>query len=158
MKTRALLTCNIKTFSDKVQDMKPKELGRHIGRIAHDLGETDVDALMKHVVDAVFSDAGLPEQHAEEMRRVLGALEERIQITEENEDQVLRLMALCVSFLRQGMRKAIRNRRLTAHQGHQHHHHCDDPHCGEMGHEHETEAVPGEDPVAHGVRSVIELP
>lgn len=158
MKTRELLTCDIKTFGNKLEGMRAKELGRHIGRIAQNLGETDVDALMQRVVDAVFSDEGLPERHSEEMARVLGALEERIQITEDNEDKVLRLMALCVAFLRQGMRHAVRNQRLAERQGHHHHggHRCDDPHCAEHGHEHEAKAAPAEDPVARGIRSAID--
>jgi hypothetical protein len=138
MKTRELLACNIKTFGSRILTFKPKELRRHIDRIATDLGETDTDALMAQVVDRLFGAEGLPASSSEEMSRVLSSLEGRIPVTQENEDALLRLMALCVTFLRLGMRRAVREHRLAERKGAGHHdgRHCDDPHCEDHGHVH----------------------
>ena len=157
MKTRELLACNIKTFGTRIVTLKPKELRRHIDRIATDLGETDTDALMAQVVDRLFGDEGLPASSLEEMSRVLSRLERRIPATEENEDALLRLMALCVTLLRQGMRRAVRDQRLAERNGTGHHspHHCDDPHCEDHGHVHGAQADPGpgESPLMRATRS-----
>ena len=145
MKTRELLACNVKTFVTRIATLKPKELRRHIDRIATDLGETDTDDLMAQVVDRLFGDEGLPASSSEERLRVLSSLEGRIPATEENADALLRLMALCVAFLRQAMRRTLRERRLAKRDGSGHHsgRHCDDPHCEDHGHVHGAQADPG---------------
>jgi hypothetical protein len=143
MKTRELLTCDARLFGRKIQTLKHKELMRHVERIAGDLGERDMDALMTAVLEAVFTEDSLPDSPAEEMRRVLAALESRILVTAENEDQVLRLVALCVASVRAALRTAVREERLAARaapDGHHHHHEpgapCGDPLCTEHAGEH----------------------
>jgi hypothetical protein len=141
MKTRDLLNCDVRVFGRKIQTLKHKELMRHIERIAGDLGERDTDALMSAVLEALFTHESLPDSGAEEMRRVLRALESRILVTADNEDQVLRLVALCVASVRAALHTAMREERLAARTGagsqhHHHHHHapgvrCSDPHCTE---------------------------
>ena len=157
MKTRELLACNIKTFGTRIGTFKPKELRRHIDRIATDLGETDTDALMTQVVDRLFGDEGLPASSLEEMSRILSSLEGRIPATEQNEDALLRLTALCVTFLRLGVRRAVRDQRLAKRNGTGHHspHHCDDPHCEDHGHVHgaQMDPGPGKSPVMRATRS-----
>ena len=144
MKTRELLTCDARIFGRKIQTLKHKELMRHVERIAGDLGERDMDALMSAVLEAVFTEDSLPDSPAEEMRRVLAALESRILVTADNDDQVLRLVALCVASVRAALRTAVREERLAARaapDGHHHHHHepgvpCGDPLCAEHPGEH----------------------
>lgn len=138
MKTRELLNCDVRVFGRKIQTLKHKELMRHIERIAGDLGERDSDALMSTVLDALFTQESLPDSSAEEMRRVLRALESRILVTADNEDQVLRLVALCVASVRTALHTAMREERQAARTGagNHHHHHepgvsCGDPHCAE---------------------------
>ena len=157
MKTRVLLACNVKTFGARILTFKPKELRRHIDRIATDLGETDTDAMIAQVVDGLFGDQGLPASSAEEMSRILSSLEGRIPATEANEDALLRLVALCVTFLRLSVRRAVRDQRLAKRNGTDHHggHHCDDPHCEDHGHVHGAPADPGpgESPLVRATRS-----
>lgn len=159
MKTRELLHCDIRTFGDRVRSMKRKELERHVARISSDLGEPDVSSLLESVVNAVFSDDGVPETSTEEMRRVLHALETHFLITEDNQDQVLRLVALCVSFVRQGVKVAAREQRLAARAGHHHndahHHHCEDPHCAEHGQSLGPSEEISENPLSSGIRSTL---
>ena len=61
MKTRELLRCDIKLFGERVRKMKLKELRRHIERVAGDLGEQDVDAMMQALFKAIFDDEDIPE-------------------------------------------------------------------------------------------------
>jgi hypothetical protein len=132
MKTRELLGCETRVFGERVARMKSKELRRHIERVAVSLGEPDPEELMRVVIDSVFSDQGLPESSHEEMRRVLAAIEGRVGTTEDNQDAILRLMALCVAFLRRGMRQAIRDGRRAPHPHDADE--CRDPGCTEHGH------------------------
>jgi hypothetical protein len=46
----------------------------------------------------------------------------------------------------------------TAHHHHHGGHHCDDPHCEDHGHVHESEPEPeiGESPLMRGIRSAID--
>ena len=163
MKTRELLTCNVKTFGNRIDALKPKELRRHIAPVATDLGETDADALMNQVVDTLFANDSMPESASEEMRRVLQTLEERIPVTDENENTVMRLMALCLAFLRSGMRQALREQRLAERHRIRHHlhnhqhggHDCDDPFCEDHGHLQGSEPESDESPLASGIRSAI---
>ena len=60
MKTRELLTCDIRVFSAKVDKLKPKDLYQHIGRVATSLGERDPDAMMDAVIRGIFA-GGTPE-------------------------------------------------------------------------------------------------
>jgi hypothetical protein len=155
VKTRELLTCDIKAFGAKVGKLKPKELHQHIERIATGLGERDPKALMEAVIAGVFH-GGLPEQGRDEMARVFDAIGERIVATSDNMDAVLRLVALCLTWLRRTVNQEAR-RKVQA-QWHQMHgqHHCEDPNC-HADHDHVQTDVPAPqaDPLAVGVRSVL---
>lgn len=132
MKTRELMRCDIKRFGERVRTMKLKELRRHIERVAADLGEQDVDAMMEALFKAMFDDQDMPDTTSAEMDLVLAVLEKRIILTEENMDSAMRLMALLMAFMRQGVRKAAREQRLGEHPPD--HDHCDDPDCEVHGH------------------------
>ena len=136
MKTRELMGCDIRLFSERVRRLKAKELRRHIERVATDLGERDVDAMMEALINAIFSEDGIPQTTPEELDRVITVLERRIAPTEANMDAMLRLMALQMAYIRQGVRIAAREQRLAERNGEQDHHHCDDPHCTDHGHHH----------------------
>jgi hypothetical protein len=155
VKTRELLTCDIKAFGTKVDKLKPKELHQHIERIATGLGERDPKALMEAVIAGVFHE-GLPEQGRDEMARVFDAIGGRIAATSDNMDAVLRLVALCLTWLRRVVAQEAR-RKVQAqwHEAHGHHH-CEDPDCHvDHNHGQADEPAPMQDPLAAGVRSVM---
>jgi hypothetical protein len=140
MKTRELLTCDVRTFARKIQTLKVDELQRHVERVARELGVADAGALTEQVVRSVFDAQDLPEDGGEEMRRVLRVLESHMLLTADNEDRALRLVALMGAYLRTAVRRAAREERLAARHarthGHPHHHACDDPACADPDHEH----------------------
>jgi hypothetical protein len=157
MKTRELLTCDIKVFGSKIDKIKPKELHQHIDRIATSLGEQDPKAMMEAVIAGVF-DHGLPEDSRDEMGRVFDAVAGRIPATSANMDQFLRLVALCLAWLRKIVtQEARRQVQAQWHQSHGHdQHHCEDPHC----HAHhtpedgqESQPEPGPSTLAAAIRS-----
>lgn len=159
MKTRELLTCDIKAFGSKIDKIKPKELHQHIDRIAASLGERDPKAMMEAVIASVF-DQGLPEDSRDEMGRVFDAVAGRIPATSANMDQFLRLVALCLAWLRKLVNQEAR-RQVQAqwHQAHGHdQHQCEDPHC----HAHhtpedgpESQPEPGPSVLAAAIRSSL---
>jgi len=136
VKTRELMRCDIRLFSERVRKLKAKELRRHIERVARDLGEGDVDAMMEALISALFSEEGVPETTSDEMDRVLAVIERRIPLTEQNMDAVLRLVGFQMAYIRQGVRKAAREERLAERHGEPLHHHCGDPHCTDPDHHH----------------------
>ena len=155
MKTRELLTCDIKAFGGKIDKLKPKELHQHIDRIAASLGERDAKALMEGVIQSVFN-GGLPQDSRDEMGRVFDAVGARIPATSENMDGFLRLVALCLAWLRKVVtQEARRQVQAQWHQAQGHdQRHCEDPHC----HAHHTAAdgpEPEPDPLTVGVRSAL---
>jgi hypothetical protein len=144
MKTRELLTCDTKVLDPRVRDLKPKELRRHIDRIAADLGVSDTDALLGGILDAVLGLADLPQGQTngatmDEPEAILRSLEGQVDITHENKETVLRLIVIALAYLRHLMDRQIkesrRAQRLGHAHGHHHHHghHCDDPNCTEHG-------------------------
>jgi hypothetical protein len=155
MKTRELLTCDIKSFGTRIDKIKPKELHQHIERIATSLGERDPKALMEAVIASLF-DEGLPEHGRDEMARVFDAIEGRIAATSDNMDSFLRLVALSLTWMRKVVTQEAR-RKVQAqwHETHGHdHHHCEDPDChSHNGPVDEPETVPAA--LAAGVRSAI---
>jgi len=157
MKTRELLTCDIRSFGTKIDKLKPKELHQHIERIATGLGERDPKALMEAVIAGVF-DQGLPEHGRDEMARVFDAVGGRIAATSENMDSVLRLVALCLTWLRRTVTQEARRRVQTQwhkSQGHDHHH-CEDPDChADHGPANDPRATPEQNPLAAGVSSAL---
>jgi hypothetical protein len=146
MKTRELLTCETKQLETKIQGLRTKELRRHIDRIAADLGAPDSDALLGRILDATLGLAHPPEddETMDEGEAILGALEDHIDITDENKETVLRLIVIAFAYLRHLMqRQVLENRRARRgnHSHEQHHHdghHCDDPNCTEHGGAHGT--------------------
>lgn len=163
MKTRDILTCDIKSFGAKTAKLKPKELLQHIERIAVSLGEKDPKALLEAVIDSVFS-GKLPEGSGDEMGRVFDALGSRIAPTSQNMDSFLRLVALCLSWLRkllaQEVRRKVQDRWHEARghgRGHDHDHACEDPDChADHGHDGpEPEITGAVVPLTAGVRSAI---
>ncbi len=132
MKTHELLTCDIRVFSAKVDKLKPKDLYEHIGRVAASLGERDPDAMMDAVIQSVFAGGNPPDSSGEEMGRVFDAIGGRIAATSENVETVLRLVALCLAWLRKSValearQRKLQKRRSTGHGGD----HCRDPNCRE---------------------------
>jgi hypothetical protein len=95
------------------------------------------------------------------MDRVFDAIGKHVVPTEENAEIVMRLLALLVTFLRQRVKEAARERRLEGrtkgHAGHGHGDRCDDPDCSEHGHSHTAEKnlAAGERSLARGIRSAI---
>lgn len=159
MKTRELLTCDTKVLDPRVRDLKPKELRRHIDRIAADLGVSDTDALLGQILDAVLGLADLPQEQTsgetmDEAETIVRSLEGQIDITVENKETVLRLIVIALAYLRHLMDRQIkesrRAQRLGHAHGHHHHHghHCDDPNCTEHGGmpASETRSEPGNAP------------
>ncbi len=149
MKTRELLTCDIRVFSAKVDKLKPKDIYQHIARIASSLGERDPDAMMDAVVQGLFAGNAPPDSSREEMGRVFDAIGGRIVATSDNIEPVLRLVALCLAWLRKSVALEARARNLAqrrpvGHAGD----HCHDPNCHEH---HESSATP----VAAVVRSTL---
>jgi hypothetical protein len=149
MKTRELLTCDIRVFGAKVDRLKPKDLYQHIGRVAASLGERDPDAMMDRVVQGLFAGGDPPDTSSEEMGRVFDAVGGRIVATSDNMETVLRLVALCLAWLRKSVALEARqrnlvNRRPARHAGDQ----CHDPDCREHQELSET-------PVAPVVRSTL---
>lgn len=144
MKTRELLACDTKALDPKVRGLKPKELRRHIDRIAADLGVSDTDALVGQILDAVLGLADTPQgqtngETLDEAKTIVRSLEGQIDITDENKETVLRLIVIALAYLRHLMDRQIkesrRARRAGHAHGHHHHHghHCDDPTCTEHG-------------------------
>lgn len=155
MKTRELLTCDIKAFGGKIDKLKSKELRQHIERIATSLGEPDPKALMEAVIESVFN-GHLPQDSRDEMSRIFDALGGRIPATSENMDSFLRLVALCLAWLRQVVAQEAR-RQVQAQwhqaQGHEQRH-CEDPNC--RGHHAAADGPePEPDPLTAGVRSAL---
>ena len=149
MKTRELLTCDIRVFSAKVDKLKPKDLYQHIGRVATSLGERDPDAMMDGVIQRLFAGGAPPDSSGEEMGRVFDAIGGRIVATSDNMETVLRLVALCLAWLRKSVALEARQlnldrRRPAGHAGD----HCHDPNCREHQGLSET-------PVAAVVRSTL---
>ena len=149
MKTRELLTCDIRVFSAKVDKLKPKDLYQHIGRVAAALGERDPDAMMDGVIQSLFAGGNPPDSSGEEMGRVFDAIGGRIVATSDNMETVLRLVALCLFWLRKSVALEARqrnlvNRRPVGHGGDQ----CHDPDCREHQEISQT-------PVAAVVRSTL---
>lgn len=132
MKTRELLVCDIKTLSAKATRLKPKELYRHIERIAATLGEPDCESLLRSAIDSLFVGDSIPQTSDEEMERVYDAIGKHIVITEDNAETTMRLLALCVFYLRQRVKETAREQRLAQRQTH----HCRDPDCEHPGHRH----------------------
>jgi hypothetical protein len=161
MKTRELLQCDIKTFGLKIERLKQKDLYRHMERIAGSLGEPDLEALLRSAVDGLFAGGTVPETSQEEMDRVFDAIGKHIVPTEENVETVMRLLALLVTFLRQRVKEAARERRLEGRaKGHTEHNRagrCDDPECPKHGHSPKAEKVPaaGDRNLALSIRSAI---
>jgi hypothetical protein len=159
MKTRELLHCDYKTFGVRIAHLKPKELYRHMDRIAADLGEPDLEALLRSAIDGLFVGGTMPESSGEEMDRVFDAIGKHIVPTEENADTVMRLLALLVTFLRLRVKEATRERRLAerAPTGHRHGEGCTDPSCTEHSHDHNPGVRPQTDlrPLARGIRHAI---
>ena len=144
MKTREILACDTKLLDPKVRGLKPKELRRHIDRIAADLGVSDTDGLLGQILDAVLGLADLPQEQTsgetmDEAETIVRSLEGQIDITDENKETVLRLIVIALAYLRHLMDRQIkesrRARRADQSHGHHHHHghHCDDPDCTEHG-------------------------
>jgi hypothetical protein len=132
MKTRELLTCDIKVFSAKVDKLKPKDLYQHIGRIATSVGERNPDAMMDAVIQGVFAGESPPDSSREEMGRVFDAIGGRIAVTSDNIETVLRLVALCLTWLRKSVAREARQHNLVQKRpaGYAHNH-CYDPNCHE---------------------------
>lgn len=155
MKTRELLTCDIKSFGAKIDKIKPKELHQHIERVATSLGERDPKALMEAVIASLF-DEGLPEHGRDEMARVFDAIGGRVAATSDNMDGFLRLVALCLTWMRKVVTQEAR-RKVQAQwhetRGHDHRH-CEDPDC-RSHHEPVDEPETGLADLAAGVRSAI---
>ncbi len=131
MKTRDLLTCDIKSFGIKVDKLKPKELLEHIERISTSLGEKEPKALLEAVIDGVFT-GKLPEGATEEMGRVFDALGSRIAPTSQNMESFLRLVALCLFWVRKLLAQEARRKvqaRWHEARGLHHDHRHEDPNC-----------------------------
>jgi len=146
MKTRELLTCKTKHLEAKIQGLKAKELRRHIDHIAADLGAADSDLLLGRILDATLGLAHPPEDEetVDEGETILRALEDQVEITDENKETVLRLIVISFAYLGHLMqRQVLENRRARrGDHSHAHHHHdghrCDDPNCAEHGDAHGT--------------------
>jgi len=156
MKTRELLACDTKVLDPRVRALKPKELRRHIDRIAADLGVADTDGLLGQILDAVLGLADLSQAQTsgetmDEAETIVRSLEGQIDITDENKETVLRLIVIALAYLRQLMDRQIKESRRARRAGHSHRHHhhhgphCDDPNCTEHGHvpASETRSEPG---------------
>lgn len=144
MKTRELLACDTRVFESKIRGLKPKELRRHIDRIAADLGATDTDALLARILEAVLALQKPSETESEEETRnetatIVRALAGHIEVTEQSLDLVLRLTLLSATYLRHFLQQRVREMRRAerADPPHAHHHHgghlCGDPQCQEHG-------------------------
>ena len=99
MKTRELLTCDIKVFSAKVDKLKPKDLYQHIGRVSAPLGERDPGAMMDAVIQSVFAGGNPPDSSGEEMGRVFDAIGGRIHGAEmvgPKGENLAHLLAWCI--------------------------------------------------------------
>lgn len=141
MKTRELLSCDIATFGQRIAHLKQKDLYRHMERISTALGEPDLESLLRSAIACLFADNTVPESSGEEMERVFDAIGRHIVPTQENADAVMRLLALCVTFLRARIKDAARERRLAGHAAT--HDPCDDPGCAEHGRAHPADERPG---------------
>jgi hypothetical protein len=157
MKTRELLQCDIKTFGARMAQLKPKELYRHMERISAALGEPDLESLLRSAVAGLFVGGTMPQSSDEEMDRVFDAIATHIVPTQENTQDVLRLLALCVSFLRHRIKEAARERRLVERAA-GHGARCEDPRCAQPGHVHAAQSLPAvpETLLARGIRTAID--
>jgi hypothetical protein len=146
MKTRELLTCDTAVLHPKIQGLKPKELRRHIDRIAADLGAPDTDALLARILEAMLALQEPAQIETEEVARnetatIVRALAGHIEVTNENLNSVLRLTLVSANYLRHLMQQRARELRRAGGAGHPHAHHqhgghpCGDPHCTEHGNE-----------------------
>ncbi len=146
MKTRELLTCNTAVLPLKIQGLKPKELRRHIDRIAADLGAPDTDALLARILDAMLALQVPTQTESEEENRngtatILRALAGHIEVTNENLNSVVRLTFVSATYLHHLLQQKVREVRRNKRTGHPHvhHHHggqpCGDLHCTEHGNE-----------------------
>jgi hypothetical protein len=142
MKTRALLTCDTRVLESTVRGLKPKELRRHIDRIAADLGAPDTDALLGQILEAVLGlgdegQASPGDERQDEAEAIVRSLEDQIEITDENKDLALRLIVIALAYLRQLMARQIQESRRARRDAHRHQHQdghqCGDPHCPEHG-------------------------
>lgn len=140
MKTRELLTCDTKALESKARGLKPKELRRHIDRIAAQLGVSDTNGLLGQILETIMGVAEPPGHESgweppDEARAIFLALEGQMDVTDANKDVVLRLIVLALAYLRLYMERQIKETRRARHAGqsHGHHHHegrpCGDPLC-----------------------------
>jgi hypothetical protein len=113
MKTHELLTCDIRVLITKVDKLKFKDLTEHILRIAASLGEGDPRAMMRAMNQSFFGGATQPHGIREEMERIFDAIGERIAVTSDNMETVLRLVTLCHLWLSKGVALEARQRRLA---------------------------------------------
>ena len=131
-------------LQSKVRGLKPKELRRHIDRIAADLGATDTDDLLARILEAILAlqeptDTESEEEARNETATIVRALAGHIEVTNQNLDLVLRLTLISATYLRHLMQQRAREMRRAERAGQQHaqHHHgghqCGDPHCQEHG-------------------------
>lgn len=161
MKSRELMNCEIKVFSTRIAALKPKEVQRHIAWAATHLGVADKDALTRAVLDAMFNDGELPQTSAEEMRRVLNAVSPWVADAEGQAEPLLRLVALYLTFIRDGVQDVIRSQRrrdrrsAPAAGSPDEHTHCHDPDCRDHDHTHEPRPRTAPNPLARGIRAVI---
>lgn len=140
MKTRELLACKAAALPPKIEGLKPKELRRHIDRIAADLGAPDTEALLGRILETLLdlqeTDASISDEEAQHEREVIiQALADHLTVTEDNRETVLRLVVISGTYLQHLMAQRVRDLRRAerAAAGHAHHQHagheCDDPHC-----------------------------
>jgi len=163
MKSRELMACETKVFAARIRALKPKEVQRHITWAAAHLGVQDMEALTRAVLEAVFNDGDLPADSGEEMRRVLAAVAPWVTDPREQADLLLRLVALYVTYVRQGVHDLVLAKRRQDKQappahdrnGHHEHTHCDDPDCRDHGHPHDPGPAAAQTPLARGIRAVI---
>ncbi|AUB83118.1 hypothetical protein [Candidatus Thiodictyon syntrophicum] len=157
------MACETKVFAARIRALKPKEVQRHITWAAAHLGVQDMEALTRAVLEAVFNDGDLPADSGEEMRRVLAAVAPWVTDPREQADLLLRLVALYVTYVRQGVQDLVLAKRRQDRQAppahdrsrHHEHTHCDDPDCRDHGHPHDPGPAPAQTPLARGIRAVI---
>ena len=147
MKTRELLACEARLLGSRLEGLKPQELRRHIDRIAADLGEPDTDALLSRILEATRSEAKPQGAEGAEsgVDRVFRALQGPI-AKGENRLQVLRLMTICMEYLRQVLKQRFKELRRAEQAKHRHDHHRHEGHwCGDPNRE-SWGRSPGRDP------------
>ena len=163
MKSRELMACETKVFAARIRALKPKEIQRHITWAAAHLGVQDNEAVTRAVLEAVFNDGDLPADSGEEMRRVLAAVAPWVTDPREQADLLLRLVALYVTYVRQGVQDLVLAKRRQdrkappAHDRNRHHErtHCDDPDCRDHDHPLDPGPAAAQTPLVRGIRSII---